>query len=255
MLFLALAVFGAFLTNCGPTKSQLKKAIEDDPEIVFAAIKKDPKGFMDAVQDAAQKAQKIGREQQVEDEKKALEEEFSNPKKPEIDESRVFMGNKDAKVTIVEYSDFLCPFCSKAFNTMKTLLNEKYKGKVRVLYKHLPFKKYAEESARYFEAIAMQDHAKARAFHDILYKNQRELHDGGVAFLDKSAKEVGANLSQVKKDMKSDKVNKILEADYAEAKKFDMSGTPGFIVQGVTVRGAYPIEHFSMIIDRHLEGK
>ena len=252
VLLFSFMAMGSLLSGCGP---MIKKAIENDPEIVFAAIKKDPKGFMDAVQDAAQKAQKIGKQQQEEDSKKQLETEFKNPKTPSIDESRVFFGPKDAVVTIVEYSDFLCPFCSRAYKTMKTLVEEKYKGKVRVLYKHLPFKQYADPAARYYEAIGMQSHEKAHKFHDYLYENQRALHDKGIAFLDAAVKKMGADLGKVKKDMKSDKVNKIMEADYEEAKKYEMSGTPGFIVGGVTVRGAFPLEHFSMIIDRRLEGK
>lgn len=250
---LTVVTLSGVLAACS-SPDQLKKVISENPDIVFEAIKKDPKGFMDAVNEAAREAQRVAREEAQKSEQELLEEEFKNPKQPEIDESRVFFGPKDAPITIVEYSDFQCPFCAKAYKTMKTLIDDKYKGKVRVLYKHLPFKPYAEPAARYYEAIGMQSAEKAKKFHDILYQNQFKIKDG-EKYLKEVAKQVGADLSKVQKDMNSEKVDKILEKDYAEARKFDIQGTPGFIVNGVSVKGAYPLEHFAMIIDRHLEEK
>ena len=74
-------------------------------------------------------------------------------------------------------------------------------------------------------------------------------------FLDKIAKKVGADLAKVKKDINSSIVNERIEADIAEAKKFDFSGTPGFLINGVSLKGAYPFSEFKKIIDRHLESK
>lgn len=69
------------------------------------------------------------------------------------------------------------------------------------------------------------------------------------------AKKVGANVAQMKKDMEGDKVKSIIDADMAEAEKFGISGTPGFIVNGVSIRGAYPFETFKNIIDKKLASK
>jgi protein-disulfide isomerase len=69
------------------------------------------------------------------------------------------------------------------------------------------------------------------------------------------AKKVGANVAQMHKDMNGEKVKAIIDADMAEAEKFGISGTPGFIVQGVSIRGAYPFETFKTIIDKKLAEK
>ena len=157
----------------------------------------------------------------------------------------------DAKITIVEYSDFQCPFCSRGYDTMKAL-EQKYGDKIRVIYKHLPLEMHpqAMPAAQYFEAIALQDHGKAQKFHDMVFENQQELNEKKEKFLDEAAKKVGADLAKVKKDIKTDAVNDRIKKDMAEAQKFGFSGTPGFLVNGIAVRGAVPPQHFESIIER-----
>ena len=117
------------------------------------------------------------------------------------------------------------------------------------MFKHLPlpFHPMALPTAKRFEAIALQSGKKAYAFHNEVFKNQEGL-SGGEAFLDALVKKVGANVEQVKKDMDSPQVKKNIESDQAEAKKYNITGTPGFVVAGVTLRGAYPIQNFEDII-------
>ena len=246
---LALAI-----SACAPSAKQLKEAVEKDPSIVFAAIEKDPAKFIEVVNKAAQDAQRVGAEKQQEEEKKAREAEFANPLKPEVDQNRVFFGKKDAPITIVEYSDFQCPYCSRGYQTMKQVLKE-YDGKVRIVFKHLPldFHPLAMPAAKYFEAIAKQSHEKAEKFHDMVFENQGMLKDKGEAYFDEVAKKVGADLKKVKADLKSEDITKRIEADMEEAKKFNFSGTPGFIINGVSLRGAYPFPAFKEIIDQHLK--
>lgn len=246
--FIVLAFLG--LAACSPSASQLKKTLEENPEIVFNAIEKNPKAFFESVKKAEEGFREEMEKGRAEAEEKALEEDFKNPKQPVVDASRAIFGNKNAPITIVEYSDFQCPFCARAHNTMEELF-KKYPDKIRLVYKHLPFKPQAEPAARYFEAIAMQDGAKAKKFHDTLYENQRNIMEG-TSYLDKVAKQVGADLAKVKKSLNSEEISKRLAADLEEARKFNFEGTPGFLVNGVSVRGAFPLEHFAMIIDRHL---
>jgi len=101
----------------------------------------------------------------------------------------------------------------------------------------------------------MQDASKAKKFHDLVFDGQKQLGSGKTSFLDKMAKKAGANMGKLKKDLESDAVKEIIEADMAEAKKFGFSGTPGFLVNGVSLKGAYPFSEFKKIIDRHLENK
>ncbi len=248
---LLFSVLTAFLA-VGCT-SQIEKAIEKNPDIVFNAIKNNPKKFVEVVNEAVKTAQETSREDEAKQEQARMEEEMKNPKVPVIEEGRVIFGNKNAPITIVEYSDFQCPYCSKGFQTVKEV-EKAYGDKVRVVFKHLPldFHPMAMPAARYFEAVAMQDQAKAEKFHDEVFSNQKELGQNGEKFLKSVVKKVGANLAKVEKDITSESVQKRIDADMEEAKKFDFSGTPGFLINGVSLRGAYPTPEFKKIIDKQL---
>ena len=103
-----------------------------------------------------------------------MESQLSQKKvNPVIEDSRVIVGAKNAPITIVEYSDFECPYCSRGFATVKQLLSE-YKGQIRFVFKHLPldFHPLAKPAALYYEAIALQSHEKAIKFHDKIFENQ-----------------------------------------------------------------------------------
>jgi hypothetical protein len=180
------------------------------------------------------------------------EEELKNPKNPEIGSDRAVMGNRKAPIKVFVYSDFQCPFCKKGFETVEEL-KKKYGSKLMVMFKHLPlpFHPMAMPAAKRFEAIALQSPKKAYAFHDEVFKNQGGL-SGGEAFLDEMVKKAGADVARVKKDMESPKVQQHIQADQEEAKKYNIQGTPGFVVAGVTIKGAYPIQTFVEIIDKRL---
>lgn len=243
------------MIGCTPTASQLKKVVEENPDIVFGAIEKNPAKFIEVVNKAAREAQGKAREEEEKQELSRMEDEFKNPKKPEITAQDATFGNASAPVTIVTYSDFECPYCSRGYLTVKQIRKE-YGDKVRVVYKNLPleFHPLAMPAAKYFQAIVRQDMKKAEAFHDAVYENQSEFKKDGEKFLEKIAKKVGADVAKLKKDLNSDEVKNAISASMAEAKKFDFSGTPGFLVNGVSVKGAYPFEYFKKIIDRQLGG-
>jgi len=250
-------IISAFVVAaCAPSAKQLKDAVEKDPSIVFVAIEKDPAKFIEIVNKAAQDAQKVGAEKAQEDEKKAREAEFANPLVAQIEDGRVIFGNKNAPITIVEYSDFQCPYCSRGFQTMKQVQKE-YGDKVRIVFKHLPldFHPLAMPAAKYFEAIAVQDHAKAEKFHDMVFENQGMLKDKGEGYFKDSAKKLGVDMKKLEADLKDEKIQARINADMEEAKKFNMSGTPGFLINGVSLRGAYPFPSFKEIIDQHLAKK
>jgi protein-disulfide isomerase len=176
------------------------------------------------------------------------EEEFKNPKTPEMPSDRAVLGDKKALIKLFVYSDFQCPYCKRGYETVEEL-KKKYGSKIVVMFKHLPlpFHPMAKPAAQRFEAIALQSTKKAYAFHDEIFKDQEGL-SRGEEFLDEKVKRVGADLSKVKKDMTSAKVQKRLDADQAEAQKYGIQGTPGFVVAGVTVKGAYPLQTFEEII-------
>lgn len=240
LIFTTLAI--AMLFSSCVNEKKVGQILKEHPEILQEAIKADPAGFIMTLQEAASEAKDSM-------EKKKFEKSFDDRLAPNFSDEDATMGNPDGPLVLVEYSDFECPYCSRGYSTMKQFM-EKYKGKVKFVYKHLPlsFHKQAMISAQYFEAIKMQDMDKAFKFHDEIFKSQRSLKNG-EKFLKKIAQKVGADMKKLAKDLNSDAVKSKIKADMAEAAKFDIQGTPGFVLNGVPIRGAYPISHFEMIVE------
>jgi protein-disulfide isomerase len=232
------------------SKDQLKKILKENPDVITEAIEANPDKFIDALNNAVKKSQEVMAKRREQDETKALEESFNQPLAPNIRADESIRGSKDAPLTLVEYSDFECPFCSRGFTTVMELM-KKYEGKIRFVYKHLPlsFHPQAMPAAQYYEAIRLQSAEMAYKFHDEVYKNQRSLQNG-EKFLKETAKKVGANMSKLASDVNSEAVKKRIEADIEEAGKFGFQGTPGFLLNGIPVKGAYPTSHFEELIGK-----
>ncbi len=249
--FTLAALLLSLLAGCTSEKNlkdQMAKIMKENPDVVIGAIDANPDKFIEALNNAVKKAQEGQGKKREEEEKKQLEESFNNPLKAEIRSDEAIRGTKGAPITLVEYSDFECPFCSRGFNTVMELM-DKYKGKIQFVYKHLPlsFHPQAMISSQYYEALRLQSPEKAFEFHDKIYKNQGALKNG-EAFLKKIAQEVKADMKQLAKDVNSEAVKKRIDADMEEAAKYGFQGTPGFLINGVPVRGAYPANHFEGII-------
>jgi protein-disulfide isomerase len=187
-------------------------------------------------------------------EARQIEDDMKNPKQAAMPADRAVLGDRKAPIHIVEYSDFQCPYCARGFQSVEEI-RKRYGKKVMFMFKHqpLPMHPMALPAAQQFEAIAMQSPKKAYAFHDCLFKSQERLATEGEKFLEACAKSAGANLAKMRQDAKSDKVRQRIEADTAEAKSFGLNGTPGFIVAGVRLSGAYPADIFAKIIDQKLK--
>lgn len=239
------------LGACTPSAQQLKKALEENPDILTNAIEKNPDKVMDALNKAARDARDVQAKNAEEERGKALENEFKNPKQPVIEADRAIFGKADAPITIVEYSDFECPYCSKGYSVIKEV-KKKYGDKVRIVFKHLPldFHPQALPAAKYFEAVAQQGTDKAEKFHDLVFEKQDKLKSDGEKFLLDAAKKVGADIAKVKKAVGDAKTMARITADKEEAQKFEFFGTPGFLINGVSIKGAYPADEFYKIIDR-----
>ncbi len=248
LFFLALGTI-----SCSTSKESLKKTLEENPDILASVIEKHPDVIVGALQKANEKYQEMAAAREQQDAQKKMDEEFKNPLKPNLDATRAAEGPVDAPITVVEYSDFQCPFCSRGYATMKQVM-QTYSGKVRFIFKHLPlsFHPLAMPAAKRFEAIALQSTEKAFKFHDEVFENQDKLGEDGEKFLDAVAKKIGADLKKMKKDMDGEVVNARVKADMSEAEKFGIQGTPGYVINGVSLKGAYPFDSFKGIIDRHL---
>lgn len=202
-----------------------------------------------AIENYFQRRQRDAQRKQEQQAEADLETQFKNPVKIDAGSSPV-KGPAAAKITIIEFSDFQCPFCKRGKDTMAEVL-KKYPNDVKVVFKHLPlaFHDKAEPAARASMAAGKQ--GKFWEMHDALFDNQAQL--GAEFFLDQ-AKKLGLDVEKFKKDMDADDVTEQIKKDKDLADKNGISGTPGFFVNGVAVRGAYPLSHFDMIIQRWLKG-
>lgn len=242
-----------FLSSCnsgaGISKDGLKKLLAENPDILVEAIEKNPEKILTALQKAASGMRETLAKKAKDKEKLQLEASFDKPLVPVIRKDESIRGTKGGPITIVEYSDFQCPFCSRGFKTVLAILN-KYKGKVQFIYKHLPldFHPQALIASQYYEAIRLQDELKAFKFHDLIFARQGKLRNG-KKFLDGLAKEVGADMAKLTKDYNSDFINNRIKDDMKEAAKFGFQGTPGFLLNGVPIRGALPPEYFENIVN------
>lgn len=256
MTTLALAALAACLASPAPaaelSKDQLKSALEKNPDVLLDVLKQNRKALFEIVNEAAKEEQARRQKEAEEAEKKEFEEAFKNPLKPDITDKTRVRGNRKAKLTLVEYSDFQCPYCARGFSNVEEL-RKKYGDKLRFIYKHMPlsFHPQAMPAAQYLEAAALQSPEKAWTFHDKMFQNQGKL---GEAFYKETAQELGLDLKRLEADIAGQAVKDKIEADVQEAKRFGFTGTPGFLVNGIPVKGAYPIEHFDMIIERLEKG-
>lgn len=161
-------------------------------------------------------------------------------------------GKPNAPVTIVEISDFQCPFCSRVGPTLKQLKEKYGPDKIRVVWKHnpLPFHKNARpahEAAQTVFALGGSD--AFWKFHDSAFANQQALTDENY---EKWAKEAGVDPAKFKAAYASKKYAAKVDEDMAMAKKVGATGTPAFRINGVTLSGAQPIDKFSEVIDQQL---
>lgn len=158
-------------------------------------------------------------------------------------------GDKNAEITLIEYSDFQCPFCSRHAPTIASLL-EQYDGKVNFVYRHFPLNSIhpnAQKSAEAFECAGEQ--GKPWEMHDLLFANQSAL---GISNLKTYAGQLGLSQGQFDSCLDDGKYASKVNAQAQEAQASGISGTPGTWVAGQLVKGAYPIATFTQIIDAAL---
>lgn len=196
-----------------------------------------------------QKRQQEAMKKQEEQQQAELEQQFKNPVKIDLTGSPV-KGPDNAKVTIVEFSDFQCPYCRRGYETMEQVAKA-YPNDVKIVFKHFPLQFHNEAEPASKASWAAQQQGKFWEYHEELFKNQDKL---GAEYYVELAKSLKLDVERFKKDMASEAAAKQIKADSEIGQKNGIQGTPGFFVNGVAVKGAYPAEHFKGIIDRWLKG-
>ena len=161
-----------------------------------------------------------------------------------------FMGGANAKVTLIEFSDFQCPFCAKGADIVSEL-KKKYGNKIKVVFKNypLPFHNHAQKAAEAGLCVYEQDKSKFWGMHDAMFADQAGLSDEG---LKTKVGKLGLDVSKFTQCLSSGKFAAQVKAEMEEGKKVGVKSTPTFFVNGMMVNGAHPVDVFSELIDAEL---
>jgi protein-disulfide isomerase len=159
-------------------------------------------------------------------------------------------GPSDAKVTLVVFSDFQCPFCRRAVATVKAL-EARYGNQLRVVFKNRPLPRHSHARLAALAALAAQAQGHFWEFHDWLFSTPVDLdRDALVA----EAGRLGLDTARFQADLDGARYEGQLESDEQEAKRLDVEGTPTFFINGLKVTGARPEAEFETLIDAELAG-
>jgi protein-disulfide isomerase len=172
-----------------------------------------------------------------------FDQQLKNPVQIPIGSSPV-LGPPDAPITLVEFSDFECPFCSRVVPTIKQLQQE-YPGKIKVVFKHLPLPMHQNAKLAARASIAAQNQGKFWEMHDMIFANQKGITEASVK---QWAKELKLNLAKFTADLNSPATNTRVEQDMQLANTVGARSTPTFYLNGAQVRGALPIDMWKKFV-------
>ncbi len=165
-------------------------------------------------------------------------------------------GPKDAKVTIVEFSDFQCPYCARAHQTISEQVMKEYDGKVKLVYKNFPlgFHKWAEPAGIAGECAYQQDPDAFWKLYDFMFKNQQQITPENVkAKSEEALKGTKVDMAKWNDCYDNKKTLDKIKADMAEGQSVGVTGTPAFIINGRKISGAQPFQNFKAVIDDELQ--
>ena len=160
-------------------------------------------------------------------------------------------GNPNAPVTIVEFSDYECPYCRQAEHTVKDVV-AKYGDKVRISYRDFPLQQLHPHAELAAEASrCAQEQGKFWEYHDELFAASKLDKDALIEY----ARNLKLDDKQFGSCLTSQKYKAEIEKDSEEGRKVGINGTPGFFINGVLISGAQPPDAFSRVIDDELGRK
>jgi len=158
-------------------------------------------------------------------------------------------GPADASVTIIEFSDFQCPFCKRAVPIIEEIL-EKYPKDVRFVYRHLPLPSHSRARPAAEAAVCADGQGKFWQYHDAIFEDSRNLSDEDLL---RYAGDTGLDIDRFKQCLVSEETKQAVQDDSDAAKAAGISSTPIFLINGVLVSGAKPVAEFVKIIDAELD--
>lgn len=165
-------------------------------------------------------------------------------------------GNKDAKVTIIEFADFRCPFCERVYTDVEQQLLKDYvdTGKAKFSFRHYAFLGPASTLASNASECA-NEQGKFWDFYDYMYKNQPDESDTSMYTVDSLtniAGTLGMDTTQFSDCLSANKYDKNVSDDLAAGQKAGVTGTPTIFINGIPIVGAQPYAAFKTVIDQEL---
>lgn len=231
--------------------------------VSYAGVEEDIKEIKKDLSDVKGKLQEI---------KKLLESSRSQvagtPPAPALTESEAsidddpILGKKDAPITLIEFSDYQCPFCARFSKETLPQIKKDFidKGKVRYIFRDYPLSTIHPKAQIAAEAAqCANDEGKYWQMHDLLFDNQKALEKED---LQKYAKEVGLNMNNFNNCLEKAKYFKEVKDDIQAGEKAGVQGTPAFIlgkttkdgvIKGKFIKGAHPFQTFKNAIEEMLK--
>ena len=159
-------------------------------------------------------------------------------------------GTEDAKITLVEFSDFECPFCSKAIANVEAILKA-YPGQIRLIYKQFPLSMHPHADLAARASLAANEQGKFWEMHDKLFANYRNLSKPNILSW---AKGLGLDMTKFTADMDSDKFKPVIAKDIKDGENAGIYGTPSFFINGKHYNGPLELAAVKTIFDAELKG-
>lgn len=161
-------------------------------------------------------------------------------------------GNPKAPITIVEFTDFMCPYCSRALPILKRIKEEYGEDKIRIVFRDLPLASHSRAIPASIAAHCAHEQGMFWQYHDIVFENQTALEDND---LKDYAQKLNLDMKKFEDCFKSKRPQAIIEKSMVEADSLGIQGTPSFIINGTLMRGLMPYEKFKEKIDQLLKNK
>lgn len=237
-LFVLLIVPFLFsLVGCTNEVSALSD--KDFEAKVLEVIRKNPKTILDSVQ-----AYNRDQERQVQEARNKILEQLTTNSRQLIEGSPV-TGAKEAKVVLIEFSDFQCPFCARANTTVKEFMG-KYGNEVLLTYKHLPLVQIHPQAlpASLASWAALQQN-KFWEYHDALFAQQSSLSE---ELFGKIANDLQLDITKFNNDRQSDRAKQAVDKDVRLAQDLGVNGTPAFFMNGVAFSGAVSLSDMESVL-------
>lgn len=247
---LILSIFLMFTGIVGAATAGAETAAmseEELTEFIKKVIRENPRLIYDTVNQYVTEMKKKQAEKKLSDQE--IDILLSHRVEDKIHPHNPILGPESAPVTIIEYTDFQCPYCIKG-DEMVRMLMDRYPGKIKFVFKNYPTAGHSHALMAAKAAMAAHKQGHFWDFHDLLFQAAPEIDENtiqtcaGLLMLD---------VAMFHKDRESDEIEKWINLDKADGDKMDFAKTPGFVINGVPIAGVLNEVNFTAVIERLID--